>query len=447
MKAINIALDVFSYSNDIWSVSDYSGEQVYSKLALPLFRYEGEELLPLAAISFTQTPDNIVIHLRDDLLWSNGDAVIADDYVRAINYIIGSQNNRYQKLLLSVIRHPRGVEATSQYTLSISTAWYDPFIRHYFTLLNFSPMHANNRDLHAGPYEIVENTDSVCKLTANPFYPSDGNKNNIEEINYLLLPSDPDAQAFHLGQVHVSCDTSLDLRRYQRCLYERDFHQGNDTLVMLLSPGNKFNELPDNVLQIIGRTVNRLDISAYYGHVLKPLKSWLSLYQHNYDECDFTKASTLSLPVTIDLAFEDFYPNKQILQLLTSQFTSNEITINLHQEPYGNWNADCHFRFEIRKVPKSNPIKFFRSDISRMSEDAACFDEIKAIYSQLFDIKKSDKQLDIFKKIDLHLRRQLLYLPLFIFPTGYFCHSAIDCKTLMLPGSKVKLRGANESKT
>lgn len=37
MKAINIALDVFSYSNDIWSVSDYSGEQVYSKLALPLF--------------------------------------------------------------------------------------------------------------------------------------------------------------------------------------------------------------------------------------------------------------------------------------------------------------------------------------------------------------------------------------------------------------------------
>ncbi|MGY4565393.1 hypothetical protein [Erwinia sp. TECH1] len=82
MNNLNIAVDVFPYKEDIWSICDYSGEQIYSKLALPLFSLEKGEVELLGAESFQQTADSLRITIRKDLFWSNGDNVKAADYVR-----------------------------------------------------------------------------------------------------------------------------------------------------------------------------------------------------------------------------------------------------------------------------------------------------------------------------------------------------------------------------
>lgn len=440
MNEINIAVDVFSYSKDIWSVSDYSGEQIYSKLALPLFRYENESPQLFAAASFKQTLSNITLNLREDLFWSNGDPVTADDYSRAIQYIIGAQENRYHKLLLSVIRHPRGIEVPDKYILSINTAWYDPFIIHYLSLINFSPMHSSDLNLYAGPYVIKETSEKSCQLVPNPFFQCEESEDWIEKINYKLLPSDPEACSFKNGDIHVSCDTSLDLHHYRQILKDTDFHQGNDTLVMLLSPGDKFSELPFDVLQLTGCAVDREKIASLYDNMLIPLESWLALYKENFYKCDFSSASLRTSPVELDVAFEDFYPNKEILQHFSEQLSHYNIILNFHEDNYGCWITPCHFRFEIRKMPKSNPIQLVRSDISRMSKNTKYYNEIKSEYSKLYNVANKSCLFDTFRKIDFYLRQQLLYLPLFVFPTGYFCHPKINTTSLMMPGSRIRIR-------
>lgn len=440
MNKINIAIDVFSYTKNIWSVSDYSGEQIYSKLALPLFRHRKEALELFSVKSFEQHDDQIILNLRDDLYWSNGDRVTAHDYARAINYILRTENNRYQKLLLSVFRHPVGVEVIENNVLLINTSWYDPFIVHYLSLINFSPMHISDLNLYAGPYKIKKMSEEICELEPNSFFCGDKNEGWVEYINYILLPSDPEACAFHRGDVHVSCDTSLDLHRYRQSLQKADFHQGSETLVMLLSPGNKFNELPFDILQLTSCAVDRLKISALYDSMLEPVESWLSFYKQSFYECDFPPAFRRSSSVEVDVAFEDFYPNKEILQHLAAQLSCYNVLLNLHDDKYGCWVNDCHFRFEIRKIPKNSPIQLIRSDVSRLSKSAVCYNEMKKEYSKLYLLENKHRLLDIFKTVDLCLRQQVLYIPLFIFPTGYFCHPKINASSIMLPGSRIIIR-------
>ncbi|EDF8639467.1 hypothetical protein GCB06_21160, partial [Salmonella enterica] len=124
MNNLNVAIDVFPYKEDIWSICDYSGEQIYSKLALPLFSLEKDEIKPLGAESFQQTVDSFRINIRKDLFWSNGDNVKAVDYVRAIKHICYDENNRYNKLLASVAKLGVETEIHNDHSFTIQTSWY-----------------------------------------------------------------------------------------------------------------------------------------------------------------------------------------------------------------------------------------------------------------------------------------------------------------------------------
>lgn len=441
MNVVNIAVDVFPYTQNIWSVSDYSGEQIYSKLALPLFRYLDGSVQPYAAEYYQQYANKVVIFLKENLFWSNGDKVTSHDYARAIHHILHNENNRYQKLLLSVIRHPNGVEVTEDHALVLNTSWYDPFVIHYLSLINFSPMHISVPNLHAGPYELKNKSDKYYELEENPFFPEGKNEWWVRNINYKLLPTDPEASAYHRGEIHVSCDTSLNLHSYRKSLRNSDFHKGNDTLVMLLSPGNKFKDLPFDILNLVRYAIDREEISALYDCMLEPVESWLSLYKENFYRCDSTPPFRQLSSVKIDVAFEDFYPNKEILQQLAVQLSKYNIYLDLHEDKYGCWINDCHFRFEIRKIPKSSPIQLLRSDISRLTDKSKFYKEIKDEYKKLYSLEYKDRVFDIFRNLDFYARQQVLYLPLFIFPTGYFCNSNIQPSSLMMPGNHILIKG------
>ncbi|EJT2854268.1 hypothetical protein NVU42_003143, partial [Salmonella enterica] len=113
-----------------------------------------------------------------------------------------------------------------------------------------------------------------------------------------------------------------------------------------------------------------------------------------------------------------------------------------HQDKYGYWLSESHLRFEIRKIPQRNPVQIIRSDLSNISTSHAKFEKIKKLYSMLFTEALSSQQPEIFKVIDFYLRDYCLSLPLFIFPTGFFCHSSILENTLYAPGRKVLIKEA-----
>lgn len=440
MNNLNIAVDVFPYKEDIWSICDYSGEQIYSKLALPLFSLEKGEVELLGAESFQQTADSLRITIRKDLFWSNGDNVKAADYVRAIRHICHDENNRYNKILASVAKLGSETEIHNDHSFTIQTSWYDPFIIQYLSLLNFSPKHEHSDDVSAGPYILLKKQDNVYQLVANKYFTLDKHLPNVEKINYLLVEKDPNGEAFFDGKVHVSCNTAVNLKNYRTFTAKQNFVAAEGNLMMILSPGRKFDKLPDYVKEILTCKINRSSIAARYDNILKPVTSWMSVYfDGSYhplrDTITYSKNSFV-----IDISYEDFYPNDEILEDIAEQLSCFNIEVRKHQDKYGYWRSESHLRFEIRKIPQRNPVQIIRSDLSHVSTSHVKFEKIKNLYSLLFTEALSSQQPEIFKAIDFYLREQCLSLPLFIFPTGFFCHSSILENTLYAPGRKVLIK-------
>ncbi|PIT69473.1 hypothetical protein [Bartonella tribocorum] len=102
MKKINIAIDVLPYKHNIWSICDYSGEQVYHKCALPLFCVKNGTPICIGARDVEQNEKELTISIKENLFWNNGEQVYAEDYVRAIDFIQHDEGNRYQKILSSL---------------------------------------------------------------------------------------------------------------------------------------------------------------------------------------------------------------------------------------------------------------------------------------------------------------------------------------------------------
>ncbi|MBP2844689.1 hypothetical protein J8655_04180 [Dickeya oryzae] len=437
MNEINIAVDVFPYKKDIWSICDYSGEQIYSKLALPLFFVEKDKVVMLAAEYFHQTAREITINIKKNLCWSNGDKLIAEDYVRSIKCICNDVGNRYNNILSSLVKSDSAIEVNSDYSFTLKTSWYDPFITQYLSLINFSPKHRCSDALYAGAYSLIDKDENTFRLVRNEFFTLDKYNNHVDKINYLLVKSDPDGRAFFTGKVHVSCNTAIDLKRYRYFMAHENFVSCNESLVMLLSPGKKFDEIPSDVKAILATSINRTVISERYDDMLNPIMSWMSMYfngDYHYIHQDSNPRQT---PFLLDISYEDFYPNKEILDCIEEQLLKYNIHIRKNRDEYGKWISESHFRFEIRKAPKFNPIQLIRSDLSKIAKGTPDYNRIKKIYSLLFKMDLLEQQQKIFQVIDFYLRQQCFYIPLFIFPTGFFCDGSVVASSLYTPGLRI----------
>ncbi|MCE0490898.1 ABC transporter substrate-binding protein [Pantoea sp. Mb-10] len=446
MEKINIAIDVFPYKENIWSICDYGGEQIYSKLALPLFITEKGTVKPFAAEVFEQSTNEVKIEIKRNLFWSNGDNVKAEDYVRAIRYVISDGSNRYKKILSALIKDEKAIVAHDDYCFSLRTSWYDPFITQHLTLINFSPMHVSNREIYAGPYILQSKNENVIKLIANKKFSLTNESEFVKEIDYVLVAEDLDGQAFFSGIVDVSSNTALDLNKYQQFKSRKEFFSDNDNLVMLLSPGNKFDQIPDDVKMRFVSAIQREAIAAKFNNALEPFYSWMALYYDGEYEVAENNASLHINSFSLDVSYEDFYPNKDVLGFIKSQVAEHNIHLNLCQDNYGDWQSDCHLRFEIRKAPQSSPINIIRSDLSRLDKNHEDYLYLKKLYSCLHVKELSSQQGKIFKKIDAVLRKHGLCIPLFLFPTGFFCVSNLAEASIFSPGKRVQVKKDDENK-
>ncbi|HHY0340148.1 hypothetical protein [Vibrio cholerae] len=452
MKRIKIAVDAFPYQKDIWSICDYSGEQIYSKVALPLFSYQEHKLSYLAALKYAQTPSYLDIVIREDLFWSNGEAICAEDYVRAIIHVCRDLKNRYCQLLLSVLRHPdftlhgkqSAILAINKSRIRIKTAWYDPFIPHYLSLLNFSPRHSSKMELSGGPYFLNCVSNRIYQLKVNPFFKLSNSEEKADTLEFILVEEDKEGQAFFEQQVHVSCDTALDLKRLQRYITHPNFHQGEEMLAIILSPGDRFDELSSETLERLVKAIDRDRIAHFYDLLLEPLSSWMQFYRIPFQPRQTQSAIEGSNFQKISIAYEDFYPNRELLEHIGEDIASYNLGLEVQQDKYGHWDSSCHLRLEIRKVPRHNPMLLLRTDISRLPSNSQYQAKIIKQYKRLFDLKSNIDHEIIFSEIDTHLRTENLYIPLFIFPTGFFCHQGIQAASLMQIGKYVLTKGESE---
>lgn len=350
--------------------SDYSAYQVLSLTALPLTRFRNGRLEPLAATRWSRSECQLSysFSLRDDLAWNNGDTVDALDYVRGIQAVLQSPQARFSRILSDLRPGDAAISVETKNELRFHLKQPNEFFPELLSLICFSPLHRSDNMLCAGAYFIEEHSRNSVHLAKNTnFKPK--SPNTIPRIHFRLIE---DSESFDLpsvlnGTAHRSCSTAFPYRKYNN-LAPR-VKRSSLNMAMLFSIGNlaTIQDIPH--LKSAASLIDKNSISADLYDILRPIETYLDLFDAPHNGNSVASPSMLFPPNSeeawqLTIAYEDYFPNRQILEHVRNQLLAHSIEVHLEKEEYGSREADCHLRFEIRQCPLPSPYLFLKSECS-----------------------------------------------------------------------------------
>lgn len=184
-------------------------------------------LIPGVAESWQVSPDGrrYTFRLRDTARWSNGDAVLAQDFVRAIRRAADPESTAAYAFLLEPIENfatvkagdlpadKLGVEALADDELEIRLAQPIGYLQAILALPIFYPAHVSGAaDVSNGAYFLKERSaGGEIRLAENPYHPH-SDATFFDEIHYLPI-ADPLAEfnMYRAGEIHVTHNVPDDM--------------------------------------------------------------------------------------------------------------------------------------------------------------------------------------------------------------------------------------------
>lgn len=203
------------YSLDPVIVGTSTGGYLFSNIFRGLYRYHPEKgLIPEEAESCQFNKQTLKCILKKDLKYSNGQSVVAKDYLRSFRRLMDPDSNSIQKDLLLSLKNAKailakeksvdqlGVTAPDDRTLIFEFENEDPDFLYRLTSNSLVPFPENlipdrdhvKRAAYNGPYQITEWVKGQrIKLEPNPYFP--GAKDRIPVEIFII---DEDSTALRL---------------------------------------------------------------------------------------------------------------------------------------------------------------------------------------------------------------------------------------------------------
>ena len=199
------------------------------------------ELVPAAAASVTVLDDGrrLIFDIRKDAAWSNGDALTAQDFVRAFRFALDPANAAPQRELLLAIKNAAnaldekvpvneiGVRALSAGQLEILLESDAPY---FLSILDYPvsfPRHAESEitpELSNGAYTVAEvRYGDFILLRKNERY-WDSENVSIPQVRYVHISAEmTEVNLFRAGDLHITSTIPSAISPKLRADYEREF--------------------------------------------------------------------------------------------------------------------------------------------------------------------------------------------------------------------------------
>lgn len=466
-SSIRMALDSMPLSRNHATCSDHSGLQVFALTTLPLVHSEGAEIDParlLAAREYAVTPDarRHRFVLRSDLKWSNGERLSAAQFAQRLRHVLHHSPMSFAKFWL------RNVEQVSDdgETLTIHCKQPRPRLAQWLSMSLFSPSPPPRGDAQAacGRYVIREWSKSSIALEPNPGWP-DHDASDPRPVSFVRVKK-PQANVhmFEQMQLDVTADTAFPYELVPKSLDRKpDFfvtRPGVFAAITFEGPLQGPNAI--SVRKSILEHVNGVECSRRLGGVLLPCRSFersiirplLPVAHPRTAELD-ARAACENISVTtsitpdrvsegrraLRLAYDDYYPNREICRIVQQQLATAGISTTLVEDCYESPSQEAELRLKLFRGLRPGPLGIyygliFESVLWRHESARREFWNILCAVEQDLHLTQARLQAAC-RQLDDILRQIAAIVPLVEIPGLVLSRLATPARELFQPGQRV----------
>ena len=390
-KILKVAKDTELASMDQHIATDGLSFEVIAATIEGLYTLDADgNAIPAIAKSYDVSEDGLVytFHLREDAKWSNGDPVMANDFVYAWRRLVDPNTASEYAFIMDVAGvknaasvnageaslEELGVKAVDDYTLEVTLALPVPYFLQLMTFPSFFPMneafvtekgaeYAQSPDglLANGPFKMTEWTQGHSfKVEKNDSY-YDKDNVNIDGIEYKIMKdSQTAALEFESGNLDVVRLAGEIVDLYKENEAFTLIHEG---YLWYIAPNEQVEELQNvNLRQALGRAVNKeqltetvLNDGSTVANFIVPVTLATGPDGKDFRETSPNDYMTYHVPVaqeywekakeelgietlTLELLFEDTDSMKKCAEFIQSELQTNlpGLTIELKSQPKKN---------------------------------------------------------------------------------------------------------------
>ena len=429
LTLFTVLIDEMPLTTKTYEISDYSAWEIFSLSAFPLTKLTNYKAQPLAASSWKKNEESTFFRftIKENLFWSNGDNLQAKDFIRSFKKLLKSKN-RFSNLLSDIKTQKDEVLINSEKnSLIIELQNSNIFFPEILSLLPLSPLHSEDENLSAGAYYLKSFDNQSLTMSLNPYFPKPDNEfvSNLIFLNCKLMPKFGIPDVLN-GKYDMSCGTAFPYNYFSKL--KDNLEVKSQQMVMLLSLGSLHREYDSETYHNIHLSLDLTSISKKLHNVLNPIRSYYDLFE---SPTPYKKnLKQFKAPKKLIFAYEDYFPNKEILNQIINQLKPSSANWEIVPEKYGSRSADCHLRFEIRQSPLAMPYLFLQSEISTLKSSI-----LKDEALSLFRKYKKTGSDEIFLKLKNILAKEKSIFPLFEVPSIRLRSRRCDSKNLFEPGN------------
>jgi hypothetical protein len=351
--SVSFAIDAKLLSTSIHDARDDITIQTLSLTAFPLVVQSKDcFFLPLGCNRWITSNNTISFHLREDSRFEDGTVVLAEHYVATWNEIVSNRNHP----LFDVTRMLGKLYVVSQFRLEF---WLrsPQLLNESICLLSssyMSPLHPTNRLLAAGAYRLASVAGHQWSFVANQKNPlwQQNLEGAIEKLNAILIQNHLSAvEAFSSGAIALTCDTQFPVDGFKRWERSGFLCEGRSRVFISLLPDALPFPEEREFWDLLKQVVSLQDLSMELGNVVTPFSQTLSqdLSKEEYENLlsDWKARISKQGRIAITVAYDDFYPNLEILKLLRTRLSCFGIDILPEQDDYYAPWRKCHLRLRL----------------------------------------------------------------------------------------------------
>lgn len=448
-----VYLDAPPLARSIYYINDYSSYMIYSLTALPLTKINhfDNQCHGLAA-TWEASRDNKYFEflLSDDLYWSNGKKIKAEDYYKTFKMILSDTHNRYRSMLSDILGYGstdhdeiQGIEYTDK-TIIFKLKQSNYFFPMLLSFPVFSPLDTSgSENISGGSYFIDSLNNETARLKRNRYFKINSKNSSIDEIVFKYKKNNTDPfvlDAFDKGEVDVTCDTAFPYDKYSHYLNHNEYLEESDTGIICMLTANKSASRPITKAivhgidrtEIVRRLNNAPSINCGFHTIFVKEPNAKKDTLHNKDKA-FELLSKNSCVDVITIAYENFYPNYEILTIIESQLSAFGLRFKFIEEEYGVRDAITHYRLSLRKSPVPDPLLFYKNEIKNIMNTIE-----KLNFSNLLKEYQSVSDAYLRKKVAIEMDAILInsghYVPILKIPGIYLKNPRIKNNDLFSPG-------------